>query len=241
MLKDKITECVEKKKRQPMHGGFSLIEMLVALAMLVVLLSMIAPNVVGYVRKAQRLSDLVMAREIGRQVQLQMTDPVLREGIKNFYRYGSKYWCNVVDDSDPRNPYTYQVCVIAYSTYFDATVHEKMRNDATVKKHNNCISQIRPAANSSVRDEAQALFKQFRIDMGYADLGIPKYHPGSFPYGRLVSGYDKPADDYPLDTWVITQRRGDPYNIEVWSGNKSKWARPVYRLYPAYETSPLYT
>lgn len=234
-LKDKY-RCIDNTK------GFGLLDLFIALAIIVVLLSMIAPNALSYVRKANKLSDIVTAREIGRQVELQLTDPVFKEGVERFYKRGSKYPCNVVDDSDPRNPKTYVVYVLGYSVFWDSTIHERMRNDATVARHNGCITQMRASANDAPDhlDEGQALFKQLRIDMDYVDLGLPKYDPGHFPYSRLVSGYDRPPEDYQLNRWVVTQRKDDKFNIEVWVGSDWKWTRPVYKLYPAYSASPVY-
>ncbi len=61
-------------RRQTNRGGFSLIELIIAIAILVILTGLLAPNILRYVEKARQAKDLQALDTLREEVTLAIID-----------------------------------------------------------------------------------------------------------------------------------------------------------------------
>ena len=82
--------CKRFVNRHMDNKGFSLVELIVVIAIMIVLLSIIVPNVVSYVKKANRIADLSTAKQLSDAVALTIgTDEHAKDMFLLCATYGS--------------------------------------------------------------------------------------------------------------------------------------------------------
>ncbi len=203
--------------------GFTLIEIIVVIAIIGVLGAILVPSLLGYVRKARRTADIATAKEIYNNT-LQIIDEnenivwwsssrnayVSSNAMKSFYAHGSSYkaitgqnykskFLKLVDESG--NIY-YLIPVVTFGT-----------------KTNGRWLQI---------DQEQGPFAQQLSDQMATSIG------GKL---SLPVKYEPKHQSPDLNTWFVCYRSNDTSQIEVWVGNYSSGdyggsGSPIYRVYP---------
>jgi len=205
--------------------GFTLIEIIVVISVLGVLMAILVPSLLGYVRKARRTSDIATAKEIYNNVvqvisedkRIAWTTPSAPNNVfysnaqESFYSTkGSSYkaimngsykaqWFTKVDEEG--NIYH----LIPVVTYGPRTNRKWLK-----------IEQEQEAIAYYLNNEAA----------GISDKGLKiKYQPK--------------GQDPDLNTWFVCYRSNDVSQVEIWVGcwksNDPDYGGsgvPVYRVYP---------
>lgn len=203
--------------------GFTLIEIIVVIAILGVLIAMLVPSLLGYVRKAHRTSDLATAKEIyNNTIQIINENDkivwysssrgknVATNAVESFYGRGSSqnaimrgsYKANVYRKTDDDGSSYYIIPVVSYGTGTNGRWHNI--------------------------EQEQIPFAQYLSDQMANSTG------GKF---SLPIKYEPKGQSPELNTWFICYRSNDISQIEVWVGNKSSGdyggsGAPIYRVYP---------
>ncbi len=89
-----------KKERNDVirNSGFSLVELIIVIAIMAILTSVIAPNLIKYIDKANKTSDVQTASVIGQAAERRMIlDEVARNSWNNCIK-GSRLIFNVTDE-----------------------------------------------------------------------------------------------------------------------------------------------
>lgn len=205
--------------------GFTLIEIIVVISIIGVLMAILVPSLIGYVKRAKKTSDMATAKEIWYNVNQIITEDkgiawttpsapnkVFYSGaLESFYSTnGSSYkqimsgsykpqWYTKVDEEG--NIYH----LIPVVTYGPRTNRQWMK-----------IDQEQEAIAYFLNNEAS----------GISDKGLKiKYQPK--------------GQDPDLNTWFVCYRSNDVSQIEVWVGcwkssdpDFGGSGAPVYRVYP---------
>ena len=72
-------------KRQKSNGGFSLVELIVVIAIMVVLVAVLAPVFAKYIESSRRSTDVQNANAIAEGVLTFLNNPQLKESFENRY------------------------------------------------------------------------------------------------------------------------------------------------------------
>ncbi len=186
--------------------GFTLIEIIVVIAIIGVLLSIIVPSMIGYVRKARRTHDMNSGKLIAESVMsvLSETD----EGDGSFYAQTSEVQSPHWNKTDPVTSENYDLIVVA-----------------VMNGGGGCNGAF---WNWTENDPA---YKDF-VDLLNEEM---EYAPNSTSTHIDVKYQPKDAAK-PLNRWFICYRSDDNSAIEIWVGNGSSqsWGKgePMYRVYP---------
>ena len=198
-------------KKKILLKGFTLIELIVVLAIIGVLAAMIIPSLIGYIRKAKRTADISAGKTIGKEINsLIYSDD---EAYELFYaRKGSQFNQNgfrVVHDNDGNQ---YKLVAIA-------------KISGTKKAHQ--ASTRKWVAFDTTEENGYAKFvKKLNVSMclGNEEVNIPmKYDPPSPISGKNLNA----------DTWFVGYNL-ETQDVEVWVGDShGQWGfEAMYCLYP---------
>lgn len=102
-----IPERVREMKKQ--RKGFTLIELIVVIAIVGVLIAILIPTMMGYVRKARVKNDVSTANNIGKAVVAVMADS--DDAQDSFYKNNTKMFSGVTVDRGG-NPETYDITMV---------------------------------------------------------------------------------------------------------------------------------
>lgn len=86
-----------KNYRSNKNKGFSLVELIVVIAIMVVLLSMLVPNVVGYIEKANKLSAMNTVKVMVNAMELSLVEHTLSGELRVNKQYKFKNGTEYVD------------------------------------------------------------------------------------------------------------------------------------------------
>lgn len=241
-----------KKKR-----GFTLVELIVVIAIVGVLAAIIIPVVTGYVDKANRANDKTMAKHIHDRAQIVMTEDF--DAFKSFRSHNSGNFVCTADGFARYN--MWDGSVQAEGDYWLVIVG---RINGTPNCKNNGEYRLMHCNN-----ELQYFCACFNNDIGLVTLGKKTLERKSMNNQKLmVEQFDtdegklcksKKMFKFPMkatsheinfintsdgnltDNYLICHRRGEPNNIEVWAGYSfgAGGSGPRYRIYP--DPCPVYT
>ena len=193
--------------------GFTLVELVVVIAIVGILATLIIPSLIGYARKAEKKAHIATASLIGKKVTaLLAEDPAAYD---SFYA--------------PQNHTQHTVTVEGEGSY-DVIMACKIDGNRTAKS--GCDGVRWRSGITEVDNVFSVAFNKTRdVQGGNKDYIYPM---------KVVSHTDQPDpaghsnDKGHTDRWLIVYRC-DNKNVEVWAGNSwGQWGNgPAYRLWPA--------
>lgn len=209
----KYTERIKSK-------GFTLIEIIVVIAIIGILAAILVPSLLGYVRKARRTSDIASAKEI-----LNNVDYVLVENRRRTTQ-GKSFGTRQIS---PYESFYYTKSGSSYNAARKGNLPQYIKTEDDGTKYTLIPVAYLDAKKKSkwqtfTEDEKKpfvdALNEQMADSSGYVDIPI-KYQPK-----------DERND---LNRWYLVYRYDDPSVVEVWVGCSSVGrgsGSPLYRVHP---------
>lgn len=221
------------------NRGFSLVELIIVIAIMAILSAVIVPAIIRYIDKSRKAMDVQTAQVIYEAVELAMTSgnddayngwDVCVTKYKNITSYGGYAFGNAKgygkQGATARAADEYNMRPVAWcrgvnmhnwqNTFFKSTLDNQ--NGATEQRAFTdemlyCMAQERAQGGSTSN----------RNYDGETDLGFKtKFNKG---IKGLDGAYHQP------ECWII-YRREDNGNPEIWIGYKSGAVRPLCRIYP---------
>lgn len=187
--------------------GFTLIELIVVIAIIGALAGILIPSLIGYVRKAEKRTDSVNAKQIYEDAQLLLlTDS---EACDSFYKHNTTKF-DVTVNAGKENAESYKLVVVCKS---DGRAFEK-------KDGSTPTLPMWTQGNNEAKGFCDAMNK-------YTAISADKYLTPVKYHNKNTAGYE-------ANRWIICYRDKDKEKIEIWVADATKTygCQPVYRLYP---------
>ncbi|MBR4628451.1 MAG: prepilin-type N-terminal cleavage/methylation domain-containing protein [Ruminococcus sp.] len=186
--------------------GFTLIEIIVVIAIIGVLLSILIPSMIGYVRKARKTHDMNSGKRIAESVMAVLSEKERGDG--SFYSTTNESTSPHWNKTDPVTSENYNLIVVAVmngGSGCNGAFWNWTENDPAYKEFTDLLNDEMGYSPSNTRTN---------IDIKYQPKDAAK----------------------PLNRWFICYRSDDASEIEIWVGNGSSqsWGKgePMYRVYP---------
>lgn len=204
--------------------GFTLIEMVVVIAIIGVLAGFLVPSLIGFVRKARRTSDIASAKEIHNNVNQIITEN-RRIEWKSSSRNGASVYTHAMESFYSKQGSSYKSIIRGGNPYYN-----KIDSDGTPYTLMP-VAVLDTNGNGkwvNIDQEQQPFVYQLNAQMenSKGKVNVPaKYEP-------------KDSEDT-LNRWFLCYRADEPSQIEIWIGckvgkhaNYSGSGKPMYRVYP---------
>ena len=204
--------------------GFTLIEIIVVIAIIGILMAILVPSFLGYVRKARKTSDMASAKEIHNCVNQIITENKKLPWTSGSYKDSNgnliTQYSNAMDSFYGHGSSYRGINNGWYSNYYlkadeNGTVY-KLYPVCRLSKWTNWVWQ---GVDREEDPFAEYLSEQMAASGRKTKIPV-KYQPkGQSPE---------------LDTWIVCYRSNDVSQIEVWVGGKESGGQyvPLYRVYP---------
>lgn len=236
-------------KKKNKVKGFTLIELIIIIAILSILLMILVPSLIGYVRLAKKKATVANAKTIYSSVI--RTFAVNDEAMKSFYNL--KHTVSYEATADGR-------CLLTTRTYEDTKTNTKISSKGsnqlkpTDKLSSSTNYHIIPVARVDGVSHAKGgewknpthitnllntwnatdpAYKTFVDCLNAEDCMKPSQRDGSsfpikMPYNEREDG-----GGMPLIRWLVMYSLEDPDSVEIWAGDGYKAENgPAYRVYP---------
>ena len=189
--------------------GFTLIELIIVIAIIGVLAAILVPAMLGYVRKARRAVDVNTAKELYyNMVDIVGTDEKARD---SFYRHGSSY----------RVPFHAHDEV----TGEDYDICWTLKIDGCKQTKNPKAWAFVPIDGGTHDDIAYAANIRYQFSTSSRYVHLPMKLNGKLPDGSYVN------------RWFVGFRKNDEEQIEIWAVDAregTQWSGvPICRVYPS--------
>ncbi len=200
--------------------GFSMVELLIVIAIMAALVALITPQYIRYVYKSQKSTDMTNAERIGKAVNLALANDIEAHKIYNEWKPGGNKLNPTVSVTVGGVREDYKVYLLLSSEthgFFagtDTTLGRRMSSGKTFY--------------DVINDELGILYEEGGSrDASYVnEIMVPKYK---------VKGLD---GIHKVDRWRICKRQ-DNGRIELWAaydrgeGSGDAGGRPCYRVWPS--------
>ncbi len=234
-------------KRSNNQKGFTLVELVIVVAIIGVLAAIIIPSILNYVNKACRAADKVTARLIGTTVvQLMVEDPTFAD---NFYGADTMKWKVTIDGE------TYWFRNVARAdgskSCFGGDVTENRNgrkqhgagweftsyNDNNKKVTEKLNSRLYDIIGGDVKNQSFIPMRSTHYKHPYSDWN----HDQPYTYNSNQKGVKRASDPYVAytDKWIVGYNAGknnkELGQVEVWAGDSYGMGTngPRVRLWPA--------
>ena len=202
--------------------GFTLIEIIVVISVLGVLMAILVPSLLGYVRKARRTSDIATAKEIYNNVV-----QVISEDKRIAWTTGGyAYYSNASESF-------YSTKGSSYKDIMNGRY--KPQWYTKVDEEGNTYHLI-PVATWGPR--TNKIWKEIDDQQKAISYYLNNEAAGISPKGLKIK-YQPKGQDPDLNTWFVCYRSNNTAQIEVWVGhwhsNDPDYGGsgvPIYRVYP---------
>lgn len=200
------------------NKGFSLVELIIVIAIMAILSAALAPAIIRYIDKSRKGIDLECAKTIYDAACTAMANS--NEDIANGWDEVLKYNDGKFDVTDEDGE-TYTIRPVAWC-----------RGIQKGAKWENTF--FKPAHNQSTYEVSYV--DDFLIVLGQELAHGNKNYNGYYD-DMLKMRYKKDSGKGKPECWILYRREDNGYP-EVWIGYKSGVVRPAYRMYP--NTCPEY-
>ena len=191
------------------NRGFSLIELIVVIAIMGLLISVLAPVYTRYIAKSQKAMDVETAKSIYDTVTLALNDSDAYEGWLENDRLSAGR--ATVKDPDGKS---YEIRPVAWCR---GVQYKNYENSYFKVAHDNSKLQ-------------KAFVNELLFYLSQEDAMTGKGYHGNTDY-MLNFNYNKDSGNGVPECWII-YRRMDNNKAEIWIGRKKGAVAPKYRLYP---------
>lgn len=189
--------------------GFTLIELIVVIAIVGVLAAILVPAMMGYVHKAQKTTDRANAKEIATAVMSVLADTEHPEYYTAFYKHNTYNPTATVTANGTTESYNLRIVC-----YMDASGRRAYRGGG--------IRYAWQNGNSEAADFVEGL----NTEMGYS-----QHANGKGAYNALVRY--KMYKDEDACTWAVGYRDDDHSTLEIWLTTANGGPNvPVIRMWP---------
>ena len=209
--------------KEKSNSGFSLIELIIVIAIMGVLVGILTPMFTKYVEKSKKAKDVYTAAQIARAVNIAF--------VENPEAYDAFQKWKGLSTNAP---------ITVNGTYFS---HHKVYVVAAsgtqdTNKKSNCFNGGEPSFwknpdGSGSKDGSSGFYGVVNRELGLSTTEmnssiVPKYTKKKAD-GNIPEKSDKPFQD--LDRWRIC--KSEDGILEIWVAQPDPWGGyPIYRLYP---------
>ncbi|MBR0146921.1 MAG: prepilin-type N-terminal cleavage/methylation domain-containing protein [Eubacterium sp.] len=234
----------EKKRRRNGNKGFSLVELVIVIAIMAILAAAIAPAIIRYIEKARKAVDIETAQTIFEAANLASVSP--DDDVVNGWYVSADTTGNDVGRSDvtdnghnakldKTSPKAYTVSVVAWARGIDYNGWQNAQFKGVLDHDTGGMKNSMYLQQCYTNEFLKNLEHLGGISTTYKGAGKNSYDGKSvntmeFKY-KGDAGYGKP------ECWILVIR-SDNYKPEIWIGDKrvnsnsTGAVRPIYRLYP---------
>lgn len=208
------------------NQGFSMVELIIVIAIMAILAAALAPSLIRYIAKSQKATDVATARTIAETTLVALTEETEGSAIsygqavsftpsQSFYARSSGY-NNATDVTSGGE--TYEFVLVAHTEYFDKAGNEHKETYSSNYKHGYTLKFRR------AYDEGQPF-----VDALNANLG-----------GAVQIKYRNKEMGGGFNRFFIGYRKDDPDQIEIWVGQEARFdleSTKKVRIYPNPDSS----
>ena len=193
-----------KQNKSISNSGFSLVELIIVIAIMAILAAAIVPALIRYIDKSRISDDMNTAATIGKAVELALGE--------------EKAWDDYMDLSWAPTPETVTCNVGGTAETYDVYVIA-----SCTAASNYAFKSVKP---TGYMDEI--FCNSVNANLGISLLNNAADNEGTLPikYRRVPDGGSGKADH-----WVICKRK-DNTSAEIWLATDTSNGKPVYRITP---------
>jgi prepilin-type N-terminal cleavage/methylation domain-containing protein len=210
--------------------GFTLIELIVVVAIIGVLSAILVPAIMGYIDKSKKKSTVANAKTLYTAIMntLLTSDTIYESFYTKKFKKNQEWWFKASYDGvckewavGKNTKDTDEYYVLSMMCRVDGTAHKTggANPDVIINTWEDCDDK-----------HSHQVFIDFLNSS--SDLGPSQRGGDSFP---VKMPYQKRQDgkDLPLVRWLVCRRVSNPEVIEIWAGDGTKAKNgPVYRVFP---------